>query len=65
MWIFLDIRNMITDYVNAGVKTVAAKNTLFAKTKYTDLELMQFYMVPMIEKLNLELMTGIQSYLDN
>jgi hypothetical protein len=56
---------MITDYVNAAVTTKAAKNTLFAKTKYVDLELMQFYMVPMIEKLNLELMDGIQSYLNN
>jgi len=65
MFLPLDIRNMITDYVNAGVTTKAAKNTLFAKTKYTDLELMQFYMVPMIEQLNLELMAGIQSYLDN
>lgn len=60
-----DIRNMITDYVNAGVTTKTAKNTLFAKTKYVDLELMQFYMVPMIETLNLELMDGIQSFLNN
>ena len=50
---------MITDYVSTAVTTVAAKNTLFAKTKYVDLELMQFYMIPMIEQLNVELMDGI------
>lgn len=47
-WLFLDIRNMITDYLAAGDQTKSAKTSLFGKNKYTDLEQMQFYMVPMI-----------------
>ncbi|KAL4450352.1 hypothetical protein ABPG74_009058 [Tetrahymena malaccensis] len=59
------IRTFITNYENASNTTLAFKQKEFALNDYVVLEQMQFYMAPMIEFLNQQLLSAIQTYINN
>ncbi|EAR98621.2 PAS domain S-box protein (macronuclear) [Tetrahymena thermophila SB210] len=59
------IRTFITNYENAADKSLSFKQKEFALNDYVVLEQMQFYMAPMIEFLNQQLLSAIQTYINN
>ncbi|KAL4478284.1 hypothetical protein ABPG72_016596 [Tetrahymena utriculariae] len=59
------IRTFITNYVNAADTSLINKQKEFALNDYVVLEQMQFYIAPMIEFLNQQLLSAIQTYINN